>query len=291
LTSIQFEKLKIQHIHTHFGDDACFISMIIHFLTGIPYSFTTHSYDIYLKPKMLAEKHKYAKFAVTISNYNKQYLIETFGINESKIHIVRCGVDIQLFKPINHLNTKRTNTLNIISVARLVETKGFFYLLKACHLLKQNYDFTCTIIGDGPLFDEIADNIEKLSLHNHVLLQGAKRHDEVLDALKNSDLFVLPCIKDKTGRPEGIPVSLMEAMAMGIIVISSTLAGIPELVQDAGIMAKPRDELSLFKAMEKVYKMSNKEKAKIALAQRRKIEKEFNLVKETKKLMRLFESA
>ncbi len=293
ISSIQFEDKKIQHIHSHFGADACFMSVLIYFLTGIPYSFTTHAYDIYRTPKMLTEKHKYAKFAVTISNYNKKYLSECFGIEKSTIHIIRCGINLDDFKyDDKHYLKKQDLIFQICSVGRIVEKKGFEYLIKACDIFNKMYGgtFQCSIIGDGELFKKTTQMINDLGLSKNVKLLGRKTQDDVQKLLKKCDFFVLPCVQEENGNIDGIPVSLMEAMAMGIVVISSTLAGIPELVQGAGIMVEPEDEESLFKAMKKVYKMSNEEKSKIALTQRRKIEEEFNLTKETKKLMCLFES-
>ncbi|MDX9702387.1 MAG: glycosyltransferase [Candidatus Auribacterota bacterium] len=285
--SKQFEENKIEHVHSHFAGDASFLSMIIYLFTGIPYSFTTHSYDIYLQPKMLYEKHFYAKFAITISNYNKKYLIEKFNIEKDKINVVRCGIDLSCF---HQIDCKEREVIRIVSVARLVETKGFLYLIKGCHLFQRKYGnkFICNIVGDGPMLEAIRNLIQKLNLNN-VFLLGAKTHDEVIEILDNSDIFILPCVRDKTGRPEGIPVALMEAMAKGMVVVSSDLAGIPELVSEVGILIHQNDEHEVFRALERFYNMSIDDRFSLGRLARQKIEKDFNLVIETKKLIQLFE--
>jgi len=284
-------KREIGHIHAHFALESCTFSMLISMLTGISYSFTVHAHDIFIPglSDLIEYKFNNSKFVACISEYNKQYVLKHFPtINPKKIKVIHCGINLELFNPVTK-SVKNTHT--ILSVGRLVQYKGFKYLIEACKLLKENCNiaFVCNVIGEGKDREQLEDLIDKFNLTGVVNLLGSKEQANVMKTLKSSDLFVLPCIIDETGMRDGIPVALMESMAIGIPVISTKVSGIPELVKyGGGILVEPRDAKELAEAMEKILKLPSEEKDRMCSKARQIIKNEFNLEKEVEKLSALF---
>lgn len=288
--AMKLKKAGVDHIHAHYALDSCKFAMLISMLTGIPYSFTVHAHDIFLPElsDLMEEKFKHAKFVVSISEYNKSFVLKKYpAIRPDNIRIIHCGVDPSTFAPKGGTNKKVT----IVSIGRLVEHKGLEYLIQACKILKEQkgFDFECRIIGNGKQRQELEDLIQKLNLGDRVRLLGVLEQADVLEALNGADLFVLPCVIEKSGMRDGIPVVLMEAMAMEIPVVSTKVSGIPELVKDgAGILVEPEDVRGLADAIENVFRMSETERKKMGKTGRAVVEKEFHLEKEVRKLAELF---
>lgn len=230
----------IQHLHAHFATGPASLALIANELLGIPFSFTAHAMDIYRDPLLLEQKLRKAKFVITISEYNKRKMLSYYpGINPDKIKVIHCGVDTNRFKP---SSKERGYPPEILSVGRLVEKKGFPHLIKACHRLKmEGISFRCRILGDGPQRSYLEGLIAELGLQDCVSLEGAVQQEELLDRYQRADLFVLPCVIDSQGDRDGIPVTLIEAMAMGLPTVSTPVSGIPELIQDlySGLLVEP----------------------------------------------------
>jgi glycosyltransferase involved in cell wall biosynthesis len=147
----EVEQRGIQHLHVHFALNATTIAMIIGRLSNISFSFTAHANDIFANPILLPEKIKAAKFIIAISQYNIDFLCRLVPSPEirKKSHLVHCGIDVQHFAPVQKPDNNETPL--ILAVGRLVEKKGYPYLIKACNLLVQRgYRFRCLIIGGGP---------------------------------------------------------------------------------------------------------------------------------------------
>jgi glycosyltransferase involved in cell wall biosynthesis len=145
-------------------------------------------------------------------------------------------------------------------LARLVEKKGLEYLIKACKKLKdQHHNFKVEIVGDGPLSEPLKALTHELGLQNQITFLGQMPNKQVSDWLKTLNAFVLPAVKDSNGDMDGIPVSLMEAMASGIPVISTDLSGIKELVIDkqTGLLALPANEQDLADKMVELLAIKN----------------------------------
>ncbi|MBT8352499.1 MAG: glycosyltransferase, partial [Deltaproteobacteria bacterium] len=169
-------ELDVDHVHAHFALDACSTAMFVSILTGISYSFTIHAFDIFTpnKAKFMENKLKTAKFIVSISDFNKAYIINKYpSVDEKKIEIVHCGIDPDVFIPVTKVRNK---IFKILSVGRLVDKKGYQYLIEACHILKRKRinNFTCSIIGEGSEREELEKTIDKLGLIDIVHLEGAK---------------------------------------------------------------------------------------------------------------------
>jgi len=286
-------RLSVQHIHAHFALEASEHAMLVGMLTGIPYSFTAHAIDIYVHQRMLRDKMNYTKFVVTGCNYNKKYLIQyNPGFPGERIHIIKIGVNPDAFTRDNKPTEteKSGDGLHIVSVARLVEKKGFSYLIDALGVLKRKgLKFQATIVGGGPKQRTLADLIQWYKLGSVVHLAGPKDTDEVKTLLRTADVFVLPCIITDNGDRDATPTALIEAMAMEVPIISTTVAGIPEIVpRNAGILVPPKDSMALAKAIETIYQMGNSERKAMGANGREHVLQYCNLVKETKSLAELF---
>ena len=275
-----------QYLHIHFAHVPTQIGMYASSLTKIPFSFTSHANDIFENSFLLKQKIKRAKAAVTISQYNYRFLSER-GINTDKLKVVRCGIDPsdRHFVP----KSKIPNIPVIGSLGRLIEKKGMDdSILALSKLHQQGIDFRLEIGGDGPLNNYLQEIVKKHDLIDKIEFKGTIPNDKVYDWLKNLDIFVLACKEDSKGDRDGIPVVLMEAMLVGVPVISTNISGIPELIQDeqSGFLAQPSDPESLASTIDKVLHWSNL--AQITQAARDKVTGEFELKNNVDRLLTVF---
>jgi colanic acid/amylovoran biosynthesis glycosyltransferase len=165
---------------------------------------------------------------------------------KNKTHVIRMGVNVSKF--IYKERITISHPIKLLSIARLTEKKGISVAINACLLLKQqNVDFDYTIIGDGPLRKELESQVANLGLGDKIAFLGAQTQETVSEYLNNSDVFLLPSVTASDGDMEGIPVALMEAMAIGIPVISTFHSGIPELIEDrvSGFLVNENDAASI----------------------------------------------
>jgi colanic acid/amylovoran biosynthesis glycosyltransferase len=220
------EENSIDHLHAHFGTNPATVARIAHALSGISFSFTVHGPDEFDAPLQLDLRGKIADcaFCVAISSYGRSQLMRWSAFADwSKIEVVRCGVDESfLHRP------KRSNIADaprVCTVARLSAQKGIPLLLEAAAYLKnEGQVFLLTIVGDGEMRPEIERLIDRHGLANHVELVGLASSDKVIEHLLDSRAMVLPSFA------EGLPVVIMEALALSRPVIVTAIAGTPELV-------------------------------------------------------------
>lgn len=283
----QMEAADVGHIHAHWATHPALSAYVIHRLTGIPYSFTAHSTDIYVDRTMLGEKLAHATFVVTISAYNQSLLHEWYPRARGKVVVVHCGVDPGVFAP--RRARARGGTFTILCVARLLEVKGHPYLLQSCARLKaQGVRFRCLLVGDGPDRAEIEAQVRELGLEDCVELLGAQPQHVVSDLMATSDVVVLTSRTTSRGQKEGIPVVLMEAMATGLPVVASELGAIPELVdhQRTGLLVPERDVVAIADALGTLCE-DPAYAERLGEAGRRKVLDEFDLRKNAATLHRL----
>jgi glycosyltransferase involved in cell wall biosynthesis len=215
----------IDHVHAHFGTNSTTVALLCRRLGGPTYSFTVHGPEEFDKPEFLhlGEKIHDASFVVAISQFGRSQLFRQCGYADwEKIKIVRCGVDASFH---DVPATEPPAARRLVCVARLHEQKGLPILIDAAARLRDGgLAFHLEIIGDGPLRGELERRIAELKLGHCVELAGWRSGSEVRAALLNSRGLVLPSFA------EGLPVVIMEALALARPVISTYVAGIPELV-------------------------------------------------------------
>jgi glycosyltransferase involved in cell wall biosynthesis len=282
---------KINHVHAHFAATATTVAKGISQLTGVPYSFSVHAYDLFkisVDTKDLEEKILNAVFVRMVSQYHLNFLSGLNGkIQPPKIKVISYGVDPGLFKP---MKLARARNSTLLSVSNLVPKKGFLILLDACvELLALKVDWKLIIGGDGPLRPVLEKRIEELDLTEKIDLIGHVDHKDLNNLFNLYDVFVLPCVVTEDGDRDGIPNVLIEAMAAGMPVISTPVAGIPELITNGrtGILVPSKDAKSLAQAMYTL--LVNKERAE-AMAQngRRHVIENFNIHHTAERLNFLF---
>jgi colanic acid/amylovoran biosynthesis glycosyltransferase len=279
-------------IHAHFAWLSGAAARVISGLLDIPYTITVHAYDIYASRDLLCFSAHSASHIVAISEYNKQMVLDLCpDIAEDSISVIHCGINLDLFVP--QPKSEREGPLSILSIGSLIEKKGHKYLIRSCHELKgRGMDFRCTIIGRGPAEHSLRQLVRDLDLEDTVVLAGARQQDEVLDAYRNSDLFVLACVVGKGGDRDGIPVVLMEALAMQVPVISTQVSGLPELVghQSTGWLVPERDAAAITTA---IVHLANDKKLRTDLAYEGRIlvENEFEIRGNVSKLVGIFQHA
>lgn len=276
-----------QHLHIHFAHVPTQIGMYASSLSQIPFTFTSHANDLFERGLLLKEKVQRSKAAITISEYNRKFMVAQ-GVDAEKVKIVRCGIDTKKYEFID--DRKINEKPVIISLGRLVEKKGMDTLILSLQCLAKNQKiFVAEIAGDGSLIDELTSLVSQNNLNSKINFKGAIAHDDVFPWMRQADIFVLACKKDSNGDQDGIPVVLMEAMAVGIPVVSTEISGIPELIEDgvSGFLAKPNDPESLAEAINKVLNGS-KSIGQITKAARQRIVNEFDQDKNIDRLLEIF---
>ncbi|MGH2996544.1 MAG: glycosyltransferase, partial [Gaiellaceae bacterium] len=268
----------VGHVHCHFSNHPAAAGFVVHRLTGLPYSFTAHGFDLHVDRRMLCEKISEAAFVVPISEYNRELIAAECGTEvREKLAVIHCGVDTDLFRPSESAPPERP--FSLLCVGTLHEVKGQGYLVEACRLLvEEGVELVCTLLGDGPDREALARGIAAAGLAGRVRIAGPRTRAEVAELLHAAHVLVAPSVPTREGKREGIPVVLMEAMASGVPVVASGISGIPELVADgeSGLLVPPRDPRALAAALRRLHD----DRAlceRLALAGRKKVVREFDV--------------
>jgi colanic acid/amylovoran biosynthesis glycosyltransferase len=234
----QLAPLDVEHIHAHHGYFASWMALVAARLLGIGFSFTLHGSDLLQRADLLSAKLRACRFCITVSEYNRQYILRNYpGTLPEKIIVQRLGVDRVLpwptTTPIVEVAGRR---FGLLCVGRLHRVKDHCFLLRACAALRdEGLDFFCWIVGEGPERPTLENQIRALRLQEHVYLVGHVPRAGLSGYYRHSDLVVM------TSTSEGVPVVLMEAMAHEKLVLAPAITGIPELVehQQTGFLYQP----------------------------------------------------
>jgi colanic acid/amylovoran biosynthesis glycosyltransferase len=280
--------LETDHIHAHFASYPAFAAWVCHRLTGIPYSFTAHAHDLYVHDLAIRRKARDASFVVAISEFNRRLLGE-LAPDGAPVHVVHCGVDVNAYPFVSHAPPS-SGPVHALIVGSLREKKGHRVLFDALAHGGPGLDrIELDLVGDGPLRAELEEHASRLGLSHRVRFHGDLTENAVVSMLARADLFVLPSVIERSGDTEGIPVALMEAMAAGVPVIGSRVAGVPELVVDGqtGLLVEPGDARDLADRLSQMLQDPAAAQAR-AGAGRKLVEREFSLDSSAARLAALF---
>ncbi|MGI8438278.1 MAG: glycosyltransferase family 4 protein, partial [Chthoniobacterales bacterium] len=277
-----FERHGVGHFHVHFANRAAQTALFVKAISGIPFSVTAHGQDFMVdlgSIELLREICAEAEFVAAETDYSVGMLRERCPDAAGKIHRVYNGMDLANF-PAPALRESRPNEPGLIlSVGRLVEFKGFRYLIDACaELQRRGCDFRCEIVGDGPLREALERQITEAQLGDRVVLSGARSQEEIFQRLREADIFALPSIVDGAGASDIFPTVILEAMASARPVVSTTVAGIPESVVDGatGFLVSPNDSEALANALENLLRDADL-RGRLGAAGRVRVEQHFQV--------------
>src|SRR6266550_3546769 len=289
-----FARSGVDHVHVHFANRAAHTAVFLKEISGIPFSVTAHGQD-FMKDlgsdDLLREICAAAEFVAAETDYSRDFLRQRCANSAAKIHRVYNGIDLERFPAPRSCNRDRIP--RIVSVGRLVAFKGFDDLIDACaELARRQIDFVCDIIGDGPLRETLQAKIEQLDLSSRVNLLGSQSQGVVLEKLQAADIFALASTTDPQGATDVFPTVILEAMASARPVVSTRLAGIPELVLDGdtGILVSPGDASALTEALQRLV-YDRELRLRYGRAGRARIEQHVQIENTVAPLLKLLEAA
>jgi glycosyltransferase involved in cell wall biosynthesis len=280
----------ITHLHAHFATSAANVALHAAAMCGITASFTAHAKDIYIDSVDHARMRRMLRGAscvVTVSDYNLEHLRATYGADAENVRRIYNGLHLSQFP----FTSPARREPRIVGVGRLVEKKGFSDLIDACAILhKHGRDFSCEIIGDGPLAGDLARQIRKLGLEDRVTLPGPLPQGRVIEAVSSASVLAAPCIIGADGNRDGLPTVLLEAMALGTPCVSTDVTGITEAIRnsDTGKIVPQRDAQSLADSCD-VLLRDRAERERLAHAARALVERSFDIEKNTREQRGLFD--
>jgi colanic acid/amylovoran biosynthesis glycosyltransferase len=277
---------RIDHLHNHFADSSCTVSMLAATLAGIRFSFTLHGPYIFFEPYRwkLNLKIQQALFVICISHYcRSQAMLFSDPAEWNKLHIVHCGINLDRYQPVTHQSGQK----RLLYIGRLSAAKGVPILLQAVAAVAlQHPNLQLTIVGDGPDRQSLELQASQLGISDHLNFVGYQSQEAVCQYLQNCDIFMLPSFA------EGLPVVLMEAMATGIPVIATAIAAISELVEDGinGYLVPPGAVEPLAQRLDQLISDSQLRQT-LGQAGRTKVEQAFNLHCEVNSLQQIMSLA
>jgi colanic acid/amylovoran biosynthesis glycosyltransferase len=292
--SIYFYKKMIwsaNHIHGHFAFIAADIAELLSKISGVEFSISAHAQDIYSNQEKIKRILSKASFVITCTNYNKNFLNQITNQEfKNKIIQVYHGIESTKWTSKVQNSDKNATGIKVLSVSRLVEKKGLIYILKAVDaIIKGGYKISCTIIGEGPMKKNLLSFVEEQGIGQYVFIKDFTSQKEINKHMLDSDIFILPCTKADNGDMDGLPNVILEAMVVGIPVITTLISAIPEIVENRfnGILVNDGDYDSIAKAITEIKK--NKELRDFIIENaREKIVQEFEINKCADKLAETF---
>jgi glycosyltransferase involved in cell wall biosynthesis len=275
-----FTRNRVDCFHVHFANRAAHTALFVKEISGIPFSVTAHGQD-FMKDlgndDLLREICAGAEFVAAETDYSRELLCQRCPDSAARFYRIYNGIDLEPFP--DPLPPKENAAPRIISVGRLVAFKGFEHLIDACkELARRSLDFTCEIIGDGPLRDDLQAKIDMLNLAPRVSLLGSLSQGAVLEKLRSADIFALASVTDPQGASDVFPTVIIEAMTAARPVVSTRLAGIPESVVhgETGLLVSPGDTTELAQALEQLMRDPG-QRSRLGRAGRARVEQHFRI--------------
>jgi colanic acid/amylovoran biosynthesis glycosyltransferase len=282
----------IRHLHAHFATAPAMVARLAARLAGITYSFTAHAKDIYgpaVRHDDLRSKLIEAAGTITVSDYNLAHLRATYGAAAARVTRVYNGLPLEDFP----FTSPRDRAPRILTAGRLVEKKGFSDLIDACALLdRAGRDFSCDIIGTGPLAGDLREQITRLRLDTRVDLLGPRPRADVARHMRDAAVFAAPCVVSADGDRDGLPTVLLEAMALGTPCVSTPVTGIPEILRhsETGLVVAERNPEQLASAIDRLISDARL-RVRVATAARTLIESFFDAKRNAEQIRELFTAA
>lgn len=278
-------------VHAHFAYIPAALGASVARLLRVPFTFSGHAWDLFVKPRMLRDKVRRAAAVVTCTEAGRAQVLRLAPEAAEKVRTIRHGVEMPTETRLSTEGAK-SGPFALLSVGRLVEKKGFDVLLRACQrLAAEGVEFQCEVVGDGPLRQKLEALSTRLGLEGRVQFVGALPHAEVLDRLRAADCFCLPCRVARSGDRDGVPNVLLEAAAVGVPIVSTTCGGVPEFVEDevTGLLVPPEDAEALAERLLGICGEPGRART-LAEAALRKVLREYNLAQNGAELLELFRS-
>ena len=280
---------SVSHVHAHFAHDPALVALFLHRLTGLPYSVTAHARDLYQIPRRsLRERADAATDVLTCCRANLDYLDAELDAGAAgKARVIHHGVDLDQFVPAP--NGAVDDNVQILSVGRLVEKKGFPDLLRACASVAAEHPFTLTIYGDGPLRADLERLRDDLGLADVVVLAGEQDSSVIVTAMQAADVFAITPYVTPDGDRDGVPNVIVEALASGLPVVSTDVGGVGEAVRHGhnGFLAAPHDIPSLSRHLRQLVTDAGLRR-RMGAAARSTAEEHFDVDRAAAELVRVF---
>jgi glycosyltransferase involved in cell wall biosynthesis len=277
----------IDHIHAYWASTPATVALVASVLTGVPFSFTAHRWDI-TENNLLRLKCRRATFVRAISASGKTDIEATTGlVGLGHLKIIHLGVHL----PATARPSERLNDPPVVCVpASLVKKKGHAYMLSAVsNMVRKGLRLRVLLAGDGPLRLELERQSARLGLGSTVSFLGNVPHEDLIQMFQDGrvDLVVLPSVL-VDGETEGIPVGLMEAMAAGVPVVSTSIGGTPELLREgAGVEVSPQDASALAEAVSRLL-ADQALRRSVAAAGRVRVASEFDIATVANLMLKAF---
>ena len=275
--AVEVRRRGIQHLHAHFATSAATVTRLAARMAGVPFTFTAHAKDIYhenVRPDDLRRKLTEAAAVVTVSDFNLAYLRDAYGPAAAGVRRIYNGLDLDRFPYLD----PGARPPRVVAVGRLVEKKGFDVLVEAAALLAgRGTSFAVDIIGGGELEEALARQVQERRLADRVRLLGPRPQAEMIRLVADAAAFAAPCVVGRDGNRDGLPTTLLEAMALGTPCVSTDVTGIPEVLRDGetGLVVPQGDPQALAAALARLL---GSPELRVSLAQRarRRIEQDFD---------------
>ncbi|WP_029190925.1 glycosyltransferase family 4 protein [Verrucomicrobium spinosum] len=244
----QFKRFGVEHVHVHFANRATHTALFLKELTGLPFSFTTHGQDFMVdlgSDALLKEMCDAAAFIVSVCDYSRDLLAQKCPEAASKMVRIYNGMEPGDFPGARPpVMNRPPGPTRLLSIGRLIEFKGFHRLIEAVGMAKQKgADLSLRIVGEGPWRDQLQGQIDSLGLNHAITLVGRRSLEEVAGEFAEAEAFALACVVDSKGASDLLPTVITEAMLNALPVISTTVAGVPEMIEHGrtGYIVAPND--------------------------------------------------
>ncbi len=280
---------RLEHLHIHHAQTVTAVGYVACQIARIPFSFMLYGKDLLTLKRDARAALRKAEFVLCFNEAQKETLLDHIpGLPQSKIHVLHPGVDTDVFKPVEE-KKESLFQYRLVTVTQLAPNRGLEAFLKCCKILDARHvDFEAIIIGEGPERQKLQETANRYRLNHRVRFSGARRMEEIIEIMGRADLFVLPLPRTRENDYESTPMALLEAMAMGILVVTTEIEGIRELVDEStGRLLDEPDPVALADVIEELL-LQGVLREELGRQARRRIQKQYHLEKTSRQLIRLF---